>query len=160
MAAGLQAALERLQEIIEGCDANTKWRRSEKRLTLLSDAAEAAGVNEKYWIAARPRSTIGQVGGSHHQYIYPVEIQLGRFFGRGARNSRDWHGIQDSLSAQANIVEQSIEKQPGNWSRATTGIINITLTSDGFIDSVARDLLVWSIDLLVTIRHPDVAASA
>jgi hypothetical protein len=160
MAAGLSTALDRIEAIIQGCDPDTKWTRSEQRLSTFGDEnARAGGINRKYWIKVGRRTGRGIIAGSHHHRDVPVQIQLAQFYGGGDRNSKAFHGLQKQMEARAEIVQESLTEQPANWQRSTTGIINLVLENGGIMDSFSEQTIIWSIDLVVTIRQPDVAAT-
>ena len=66
---------------------------------------------------------------------------------------------QAELEARAEIVQESLTEAPENWQRSTTGIINMTLENGGIMETFSQQMIIWSIDLMVTIRLLDVSAT-
>jgi len=160
MAAGLTAALERVGEIVEGCDAMAGWRKSQQRITSLEDSdVSSAGVDHKYWLDSSPRRQVGAIAGSDHDRTYTVAVELARYWGGGDNTSRDFLGLLKALEAEADIVEQSLTERPQNWAYATTGIAVINLAQSARVIGRAPSILIWKIELSLYIRQPDVAAA-
>jgi len=155
MAAGLSAALTRFMKVIENCDSDTKWKKSEQRLSTLQTEEVLPGAAErKYWVMGKSRGQRPVVAANKVTTINSVFVELSRFWGKGTKRSKDFIGLHQALEAQADIVEQSL-LFPNNWDRADTGVILVNLVQ-GTVDEYGP-LLLWVAEFEVLIRQDDVS---
>lgn len=154
MAAGLTAALARLQAVIEGVRSSpTAWVRSTQRLSTLDTPEGLTVVDYKYWLELGPRNIEHPVVGSLVDHRWEVTVELARAWGGPDMLKGDDLAMMKTIEAQAVAVEHSLLNMR-NWATSTTGIVLINLRpGQAFV--FKRPMVLWTINLDVTLRIAD-----
>jgi hypothetical protein len=156
MAKGLSAAIARIATVIEGCDDST-WKRSRQRISGMKDPnVISSGLDGKYWVHGKVRKERAIVHGSLITTNNTVFVELARYWGKGDRLQKDHYNLHQTLEAQADIVEQSLLLQT-NWAVSDTGVILVNMRQGIVEELQTPEILLWTAEFNVMIRHPKVA---
>jgi len=162
MAAGPEAAVERIAALVEGTRTSDQWKRVEQRLSDLTDAeAIPSGMDYGYWVASTSVLQRDKVVGSVMDVQLTVEVELARRYGGGSMHGREFYNLHKDLSEQANAVQQTITHS-NNWAFATSGIWLVDLDAGALIEPVSGGgLMIWqsvfSVEVRMAAAHTAVA---